>query len=86
MNRLRLARHAGKGVVVVGLRKQRCAGVGPVQHMIDEAAKVATARTLWVPAINNQGGFGRWASLEIDDPWDAQRALRQWLAQVASLV
>ena len=25
----------------------------------DKAAKVATARTLWVPAINNQGGFGR---------------------------
>ena len=27
----------------------------------DKAAKVATARTLWVPAINNHGGFGRWA-------------------------
>ena len=28
----------------------------------DKAAKVATARTLWVPAVNNHGGFGRWAS------------------------
>ncbi len=27
----------------------------------DKAAKVATARTLWVPAVNNHGGFGRWA-------------------------
>jgi len=38
----------------------------------DKAAKVATARTLWVPAINNHGGFGRWAFVEIDDPWNAK--------------
>ena len=37
----------------------------------DKAAKVTTARTLWVPAINNYGGFGRWAFIEIADPWDA---------------
>ncbi len=43
----------------------------------DKAAKVATARTLWVPAVNNHGGFGRWAFIEIDDPWDAQNLLRQ---------
>src|SRR5438552_15644095 len=42
----------------------------------DKAAKVATARTLWVPAINNHGGFGRWAFVEIDDPWDAKSAIR----------
>jgi type III restriction enzyme len=36
----------------------------------DKAAKVATARTLWVPAVNNHGGFGRWAFVEIADPWD----------------
>ena len=38
----------------------------------DKAAKVATARTLWVPAVNNHGGFGRWAFIEIADPWDAE--------------
>ena len=38
----------------------------------DKAAKVATARNLWVPAVNNHGGFGRWAFLEITDPWDAE--------------
>ena len=27
--------------------------------------------TLWVPAVNNHGRFGRWAFLEITDPWDA---------------
>jgi len=42
----------------------------------DKAAKVATARTLWVPAVNNHGGFGRWAFLEIADPWDAKNAIR----------
>lgn len=36
----------------------------------DKAAKVSTARTLWVPAVNNHGGFGRWAFLEIHDPYD----------------
>ena len=43
------------------------------------ADKVATARTLWVPAINNHGGFGRWAFLEIDDPWDAGNNIRSFL-------
>jgi type III restriction enzyme len=38
----------------------------------DKAAKTATARTLWIPAVNRHGGFGRWAFLEITDPWDAK--------------
>jgi type III restriction enzyme len=29
-------------------------------------AKVETAKTMWVPAVNNAGTFGRWAFLEID--------------------
>ncbi len=37
----------------------------------DKEAKVSTARTLWVPAVNNHNGFGHWAFLEIADPWDA---------------
>jgi len=45
----------------------------------DKAAKVATARTLWTPAVNAHSGFGRWAFLEVDDPWDAQRAIREAL-------
>ena len=45
----------------------------------DKAAKVATARTLWVPAINNHGGYGRWAFIEVADPWDAQNLLRGML-------
>jgi len=43
----------------------------------DKAAKVETARNLWIPAINNHGGFGRWAFLEIVDPWDAKNTIRK---------
>jgi type III restriction enzyme len=53
----------------------------------EKAAKVATARTLWVPAINNHGTFGRWAFLEVADPWDAQNLIRSFLASgLAALV
>jgi type III restriction enzyme len=41
----------------------------------EKAAKVATARTLWVPSVNNHGGFGQWAFLEIRDPWDARNTI-----------
>jgi type III restriction enzyme len=42
----------------------------------EKAAKVSTARDLWAPAPNNHGGFGRWAFLEISDPWDAKNTIR----------
>jgi len=42
----------------------------------DKAAKVATARTLWIPAVNNHGVYGRWAFIEIADPWDAENMIR----------
>lgn len=45
----------------------------------DKVAKVATARTLWIPAVNNEELFGRWAFLEIDDPWDARNTIRSHL-------
>ena len=34
--------------------------------------KVAAARNLWVPAVNNHGGYGRWAFAEVTDPWDVR--------------
>ncbi len=43
----------------------------------DKAEKVHTAKTLWVPAVNNHGGYGRWAFLEITDPWNAQSSIRE---------
>jgi len=46
----------------------------------DKAAKTATARTLWVPAVNAHGGFGRWAFVEVTDPWDAKSTIRAAIA------
>jgi type III restriction enzyme len=45
----------------------------------EKAAKVSTARALWVPAVNNHGGFGHWAFIEIVDPWDAKNTIRAFL-------
>ena len=50
----------------------------------EKAAKAATARTLWVPAINNHAAFGHWAYLEITDPWDAIKTIRSFVAQTIS--
>ncbi|MBI4264881.1 MAG: DEAD/DEAH box helicase family protein [Acidobacteria bacterium] len=52
----------------------------------DKAAKVSTARTLWIPAVNNHGGFGRWAFVEVTDPWDAQRTIRAVAAAAGAAV
>jgi len=51
----------------------------------DKEAKTATARDLWVPAVNNHGGFGRWAFIEIKDPWDAKNLIRASLKELARL-
>ena len=45
----------------------------------DKEAKVATAKTLWIPAVNNHGEFGRWSFHEIRDPWDAQNEVHAFL-------
>jgi type III restriction enzyme len=37
----------------------------------DKERKVATARDLWLPAVNGHGGFGRWAFIEVSDIADA---------------
>jgi len=46
----------------------------------EKQAKVATARDFWVPAVNNDGSFGRWAFLEVTDPWNVKTAIRKFLA------
>lgn len=50
----------------------------------EKAAKAAAAAGLWTPAVNNHGGFGRWAFIEITDPWDAKRELRAMLKRDAA--
>jgi type III restriction enzyme len=67
-----------------------CAGEGELNLIVevsgadraDKEAKVATARTLWVPAVNNHGGFGRWAFFEVRDPWNAKTEIRDFLKTV----
>jgi type III restriction enzyme len=52
----------------------------------EKAAKVATARNFWIPAINHHGGFGRWAFVEIADPWDnAADVIRSHVADAMEL-
>jgi len=46
----------------------------------DKKAKSETARTLWVPAVNNHGAFGRWMYIEDADPWNAAYTLRAAVA------
>lgn len=41
----------------------------------DKEVKVSTAKTLWVPAVNNHSEFGRWAFLEVEDPWNVKETL-----------
>lgn len=42
----------------------------------EKQAKVDTARDLWVPAVNNWGGLGRWAFLEVTQMEDAAELIR----------
>ncbi|MFH0911832.1 MAG: DUF4140 domain-containing protein [Planctomycetota bacterium] len=58
----------------------------PDEARKDKAAKTETARSLWVPAMNNHGGFGRWAFIEISDPWDAKNTIRAMLPGYADII
>ncbi len=46
----------------------------------EKTAKIYTAENLWVPAVNNHGGFGRWAYINCTDPWDAKHLIQGYLA------
>jgi type III restriction enzyme len=50
------------------------------QELKQKQAKVETAKTLWVPAVNNERIFGRWAYLEIDNPSKVMQTIRKFLA------
>lgn len=43
----------------------------------DKAAKVETAKSLWIPAINNSELFGNWSFIEISDPWNGATLIRE---------
>jgi len=47
----------------------------------DKEAKRATMSDMWVPAINNDGRFGRWDFLEVTDPFNLKNSVRAWLSE-----
>jgi type III restriction enzyme len=55
------------------------------QKRKEKEAKASTAHDLWVPAINNHGGFGRWEYIEITDPWFAPDRIREVLKREAAV-
>lgn len=38
-----------------------------------------------MPAVNNRGAFGRWAFVEVTDPWDAKGVIGQAIAEATIL-
>lgn len=46
-----------------------------------KVTKVDTARKLWLPAVNNHGGFGYWEFIEITDPWNTKNEIRNLLGK-----
>jgi type III restriction enzyme len=54
------------------------------QREQDKATKVDTAQKLWVPAVNNDGGHGLWAFVEVTDPWNAKDVIRKALERLAT--
>lgn len=46
------------------------------QQKKDKQQKVMTATDQWVPAVNNAGAYGRWAFLEVTDPYEAKSLIR----------
>jgi type III restriction enzyme len=52
----------------------------------DKAAKVESAKALWVPAVNNSKLFGDWAFLEVSDPWNGVSHIREFLAEMESQI
>lgn len=46
-----------------------------------KATKVKTAREMWVPAVNNNGRFGTWAVLEVQDIHETQNLIRAGIAK-----
>ncbi len=47
----------------------------------NKRAKVDTARELWVPAVNQHGGFGMWQVVEITDPYLTEQTIRNVVHQ-----
>ena len=47
---------------------------------LEKTAKVSTVKNLWIPAVNQHGGFGRWEFIEITDPWNAENEINAYIS------
>ena len=47
----------------------------------EKAAKVDTARSRWIPAVNNAKQFGRWRFVEITDPYEGADMIRALIVE-----
>ena len=61
-------------------------GIADLLHLIveisgrelkEKEAKVETVKSLWIPAVNNESVFGRWAFLELDNTEKAMQTIRK---------
>jgi type III restriction enzyme len=52
----------------------------------DKDAKVDQVEKLWIPAINNDGRFGRWGFLEVKDPFLVGKALEGFITYGDKLI
>jgi type III restriction enzyme len=77
----------GEGYYPDFIARVRRPGMAPLNLLLevtgrsldDKEIKVATARNLWVPAVNSLREYGEWAFLEILDPYNAKRDIRAFL-------
>ena len=51
----------------------------------EKQAKVAAAGDLWIPAVNNWGGLGRWAFLEVSHVENAADLIRSTFLATADV-
>lgn len=49
-------------------------------HAESFGKNITVSRNLWIPAVNNAGIWGRWAFIQIADPWDATHVIEGFLA------
>ncbi len=47
-------------------------------------AKADTMKSQWAPAVNNYGGLGRWAFLDIRDIYDGETAVREYVTSLVT--
>lgn len=49
---------------------------------VDAKAKKETMDSYWIPGVNNHGGFGRWAFVEMTDVWEMEEGLEAKVREV----